>query len=150
MPIKVFCNCKTTNTKNLQQLSKGNSYFYCNCTWSCCMLVWCPWACSPQCLLLFGSLYVCPLRQPALRLMLPLRTPKRSHSPYPHPHQHWHGNGSKPPSWKHPQIYCHLWTCLWAHAEGVSLTATQQEGKQEAVRRDIEILSSSTSATTVG
>lgn len=105
-------------------------------TWSCCMLVWCPRASSAQCLLLFGRLCVCPLRQPAPKLMSPQRTTGRSRSPYPHPHQHWHGNGSKPPSWTHPQIYCHLWTCLWAHGEGVSLTARKpSEGRiQEVIR----------------
>lgn len=88
------------------------------------MLVWCLRACSPQRLLLFWRLCVSPLRRPAPRLMSPQRTPKRSHSPYPHPR---HGNGSRPPSWTHPQRYCHLWTCLWAHADGVSLTTRNQK-----------------------
>lgn len=103
------------------------SSVYWHCTWSCCMLVWCPRACIAQCLLLFGRLCVSPLRRPAPRPMSPQRTPERSRSLCPHPRPHWHGNGSEPPSWTHPQRYCHLWTCLWAHAAWVSLTAGNQE-----------------------
>lgn len=113
------------------------SSVYWHCTWSCCMLVWCPRACIAQCLLLFGRLCVSPLRRPAPRPMSPQRTPERSRSLCPHPRPHWHGNGSEPPSWTHPQRYCHLWTCLWAHAAWVSLTAGNQErgGTQEEVRQ---------------
>ena len=102
------------------------------------MLVWCPRACSPLCLLLFRRQCVCPLRWPAPRLMSLQRTPRRSHSPYPHPCRHWHGRGSEPPSWTHPQRYCHLWTCLWADAEGVSLTTRKKERGNEKQSAAVE------------